>query len=195
MVVGEGLKAPAHEQADLSAELPLNINLNTSQENLEQTTVFNMPKFEKSGSNEDLSKLQKYLNSRSVNQDQSQQPSTHSLSVQQTEVPNLSPTDEEKLSKIINELEDKTQNCNIFETKLSTLRKQNILSHEEREQLLKQLLELEKYIYNFTTQPFDHIQSQENKKTLKQHYMVDFKAILQKASIDKIRVMFFVRQM
>lgn len=70
--VGDGLKVPANNNAELSAELPLNINLNTShcQENLEQTTIFNMPKFEKSGNNEDLTKLQKYLNSRSANQDQ-----------------------------------------------------------------------------------------------------------------------------
>lgn len=63
--VGEGLKVSNNQE--FSAELPLNINLNTNPENLEQTSVINMPKFEKSSNKDDLTKLQQYLKSRSTN--------------------------------------------------------------------------------------------------------------------------------
>ena len=100
-----------------------------------------------------------------------------------------------KQPEVVSDQED----TEIIDAKLDQMRSQGEMLIKQRQEILQILIKEESMLYKYATQTQEDLQAHENATTQGQDQsgeeIVDYKTILQKANVDKIRVMFFVRQL
>lgn len=97
--------------------------------------------------------------------------------------------------EIVSDQED----TEIIDAKLDQMKSQGEMLVKQRREILQILIDEETMLYKYATQTQEDLQAYENAASKGQDSngedIIDYKTILQNANVDKIRVMFFVRQL